>query len=295
MDNPKITSSPNTKLSINNIINLSQKQSYSDLFNLKNETKPLQNFSETYKTFYPYKPEIGEKCFTVIKNSARFRNHELFMLWFPENFFLYKNTLYTILENKEGFLPLTWKVYLGIMAAATIRSEFLLKSLEAEFILMGGDEDWLVFGLPAAPEKIRKLEILNNILAHQPWKLKMQDIKDVCNFNGVSAWNIEDLVQSIIVLTTFHRLATVLESMRISVRKIEEKDKDRDDDKYSEISSVKGSVMSGISKVYNMKGKFADESLNDRKNIKENNFDDEICNKKIKFEEEDIAKRCIYV
>jgi hypothetical protein len=221
-ESTKSSSFPITNNSCN-IISFCQKQSYSELLSLKSEIKSLHNFPETYTTFYPYESETGKKCFDSVKNSSRFRNHELFMLWFPEYFFLYKNTLETILENKEGFLPLTWKIYLGIMAAATIRNNFLLKNLETEFILMGGDEDWLIFGLGAVPQKIRKLEILNNIMAHQPWKLKTQDIKDVCIFNGASAWNIEDLVQSVIVLTTFHRLATVLESMKIGVEKFEEK------------------------------------------------------------------------
>jgi hypothetical protein len=89
----------------------------------------------------------------------------------------------------------------------------------------------------------------------------MQDIKDVCSFNGASTWNIEDLVQSVIVLSTFHRLATVLESMKISVRKlVEEKDKDS-----SEVSSGfrAGSVRSNSS----------------------------ISSRKVNFEEEEKAKR----
>lgn len=244
-----------------NIINLFQKQSYSELINLKNEIKELNDFPETYTTFYPYDSELGKKCFETIKSQSRFRHHELFMLWFPEYYFLYKNTLDTILENKEGYLPLTWKLYLGIMAAATVRNEFLMKSLEADFILMGGDEDWLVFGIMAAPEKIRKLEILNNILAHQPWKLKMQDIKDVCNFNSISAWNIEDLVQSVIVLTTFHRLATVLESIKISVKTNEEKVFFLNDEIKSQNSLSKISSVSKPEK----NSKLLEESFGDRK------------------------------
>lgn len=171
------------------------------------------------------------------------------------------------------------------MAAATLRSEFLLKSLEADFILLGGDEEWLVFGLAAVPEKIRKLEILNNIMAHQPWKLKIQDIKDICGLQGASAWNIEDLVQSVIVLSTFHRLATVLESMRISVRNFKEADKDKEKDSLSEIGSLKGSfsVKSGGGKVKNN-----EETYNDNQVFCSSD-------KKDKVEEEDRAKRYLEI
>jgi len=198
--------------------------SYSELINDEFKMKPISNFIDTYKTFYPYEPDIARKSFLNICNRGRFINHELFMIWFPDYFFVYKNTLDNIIENKEGFLPLSWKLYLGIMAASTIRNEFLLRNLEEEYLLNGGDEDWLIYGLDGAPEKLKKLEIINNILAHQPWKLKIQDIQEVCNFNSINCWNIEDLVQSVIVLTTFHRLATVLESLKFNIKKVEEKE-----------------------------------------------------------------------
>lgn len=229
------------------------------MINSEYSVKLSQNFEEKYKSFYPYDTETGKKFFETITNSNnRFNNHEFFMTWFPEYYFLYKQTLDTILENKEGFLPLSWKIFLGIMAASTIRNEFLLRNLQSEFLIVGGEEDWLIYGLSAVPEKLKKLEILNNILAHQPWKIEMQNINDIiCNINNKTSinstnnankWNIEDLVQSVIVLTTFQRLATVLECMKYTIKKTEEETivKDANFDKKIDIEENEEGVKNKI-------------------------------------------------
>ena len=191
------------------------------------EVKEMDNHIENFKTSYPFEKETCKKSFQNICKKGKFSHHELFLLWFPDFYFHYRTSLDSILDNKEGYLPLTWKIYLGIMAASTIRNEYLLRTLEGEFLINGGDEDWLILGLEGAPEKLKKLQILNNILAHQPWKLNEKHIKGTCNSgNSSSSWNVEDLVQSVIVLTSFHRLATVLECLKLDVRRIDEQKKD---------------------------------------------------------------------
>jgi len=58
----------------------------------------------------------------------------------------------------------------------TLRCEYLFRTLEEIFISVGGDERWLIEGLNAVPEKVKKIGRINNILAHQPWKLTTNDI-----------------------------------------------------------------------------------------------------------------------
>ena len=50
-----------------------------------------------------------------------------------------------------------------IKAVSTIRSEYLLRTLEEIFILQGGDESWIINGLKSVPEKIQNISKLNNI------------------------------------------------------------------------------------------------------------------------------------
>ena len=42
--------------------------------------------------------------------------------------------------------------------------------------MKGGDVNWLVGGLVEVPEKLTKLSRVNNILAHQPWKLSKLEL-----------------------------------------------------------------------------------------------------------------------
>ncbi len=58
---------------------------------------------------------------------------------------------------------------------------------EVEFLKNGGHQDWLK-GTNEVPAKIRNLQILNKILAHQPWILKTEDVKVIYI---VEMWEVE--------------------------------------------------------------------------------------------------------
>lgn len=46
----------------------------------------------------------------------------------------------------------------------------------AEFLQTGGDPEWLL-GLHRAPEKLRKLNEINKLLAHRPWLITKEHIQ----------------------------------------------------------------------------------------------------------------------
>lgn len=46
----------------------------------------------------------------------------------------------------------------------------------AEFLHTGGDPEWLL-GLHRAPEKLRKLNEINKLLAHRPWLITKEHIQ----------------------------------------------------------------------------------------------------------------------
>ena len=112
---------------------------YTDIIKMDFEVKELDNFIDNFKTFYPFEKHNCKKYFENICQNGKFSSHELFLLWFPDFYFNYKKTLDTMLYSKEGYLPLTWKIYLGIMAASTIRNEYLLRTLEGEFLMNGSN------------------------------------------------------------------------------------------------------------------------------------------------------------
>lgn len=138
--------------------------------------KETGNFFINHISFYDFKPEVALTALNIMHkiNGRVFLYENLFFL-FPEYYEMYRNTL-QVLMVKDSIIPRKWKYYLAIMAVSTIKCEYLLKHLEQEFLLLDGDEDYLNFGLKFIPEKLQKLQKINNILAHQPWKLKVQDI-----------------------------------------------------------------------------------------------------------------------
>jgi hypothetical protein len=101
---------------------------------------------------------------------------EQFFLWFNDYFKHYLKTMNCILKG-DGLLPKTWRYYIAIMAASTMKSDYMLKLMEENFLELGGDENWLVYGLDLVPEKLSKLSKINSLLAHQPWKIRTEDIK----------------------------------------------------------------------------------------------------------------------
>jgi hypothetical protein len=188
---------------------------------LKNpEEKNLKDTDElftTYESQYPYSKDTSyEALIKISSKNGRMRLYEGFFLWFSEYYDLYDKAK-NVLMSKEDYMPLTWKYYIAIMAVSTIRCEYLLRELEMQFLLKGGDEIWLIKGLEAVPDKLRQLEKINNILAHQPWKLKLQDIKEIHSKFNTKGWHMNELIHAALIMTFYHRLAAVVESMRLNV------------------------------------------------------------------------------
>ena len=117
-----------------------------------------------------------------------------------------------------------------IKAVSTIRSEYLLRTLEEIFILQGGDESWIINGLKSVPEKIQNISKLNNIIAHQPWKLDLTLLTELYKFeniNSSSKWNFNELVHACLIMVKFHKLASIYQSLgfNLSCNKTQHYDK----------------------------------------------------------------------
>lgn len=112
----------------------------------------------------------------INKDLGRTYFYEQFFLWFEDYFKFYLKTMETLM-NQDGFIPRSWRLYIALMAASAMRCEYLFKIIEEAFLEIGGDESWLIFGLDVIPEKLKRLSRINNLLAHQPWKIITEDIK----------------------------------------------------------------------------------------------------------------------
>ena len=147
-----------------------------EIFNL--EDKLMSCYSEiiSHKSIYNTKEITNSYILDICKSMKNAYFYEHFFLWFEDYFQMYLKTTIDLL-NKDGFVQKPWRYYIAIMAASTMKCEYLYRMLEDRFLEYGGDESWLIYGLDVVPEKIVHLAKLNNILAHQPWKILTEDIK----------------------------------------------------------------------------------------------------------------------
>lgn len=71
------------------------------------------------------------------------------------------------------------KLYLGIMAVSCYNCEYLLNILEVQFVLNGGNLEWITEGLRKVDPRLAKFSEVNEVLAFMPWKLNHQHIQSM--------------------------------------------------------------------------------------------------------------------
>jgi hypothetical protein len=146
------------------------------ILNSENKLKPFYSDILSHKSMYNSNEISEDYILDICKLMKKAYFYEHFFLWFEDYFQLYLKTTIDLL-NKDGFMQKPWRYYIALMAASTMKCEYLYRMLEDNFLEYGGDESWLIYGLDVVPEKIANLARLNNILAHQPWKILTEDIK----------------------------------------------------------------------------------------------------------------------
>jgi hypothetical protein len=81
---------------------------------------------------------------------GRIRPHERIMCWFPKYLQYFIRSYKEIVvgsDDSKGVLKLEQKLYLGIMAVSCYKCDYLLNILEEQFVLVGGNLEWLADGL----------------------------------------------------------------------------------------------------------------------------------------------------
>ncbi|XP_060093930.1 sestrin-1 isoform X3 [Heteronotia binoei] len=106
---------------------------------------------------------------------GRLDNVALVMVFHPQYLESFLKTQHYLLQM-DGPLPLHYRHYIGIMAAARHQCSYLVNLHVSDFLHVGGDPKWLN-GLENAPQKLQNLGELNKILAHRPWLITKEHIE----------------------------------------------------------------------------------------------------------------------
>uniref|UniRef100_A0A3Q3SVI4 Sestrin 4 n=1 Tax=Mastacembelus armatus TaxID=205130 RepID=A0A3Q3SVI4_9TELE len=108
--------------------------------------------------------------------------------------------------HMDGPLPLPYRHYIAIMAAARHHCNYLVYLHSTQFLRVGGDPLWLQ-GLEAAPPRLRLLDHINKVLAHQPWLTACSHIQTLLK-SGEQCWSLAELVQAVVILAHCHSLCS---------------------------------------------------------------------------------------
>lgn len=140
--------------------------------------------------------------------SGRFSNVFRLMIYFPSFLERFFATFHRAMRL-QGPLPRHWRNYIAIMGACQHKCQYLASLQQQEFLQNGGDPVWLQ-GLDKAPLKLQALAQLNTLLAHQPWRVTKDHVSSLIRGpgGGDSNWSKSELVQAMVVLTSFHSLAS---------------------------------------------------------------------------------------
>ena len=178
----------------------------------KNEYVQFSSKIISHPSIYNNKTNVNTILISNFQYMIKFLHYEQYLLWFKDYLTLYEKSLNTLLNNNK-YIPITWKYYLGIMAVSTMKNEFLLRTLEEEFLDNGGDINWLIIGIDVIPNKLKKLANFNEILCHQPWNLNEEIIKSLKH-----NMNICELTEATLVLIEFHKISLIQELFEIKIQ-----------------------------------------------------------------------------
>uniref|UniRef100_A0A672H0J8 Si:zfos-80g12.1 n=1 Tax=Salarias fasciatus TaxID=181472 RepID=A0A672H0J8_SALFA len=193
--------------------------------NLRNALTCLNCIKKDFKLLSSsirYQPSLSVSCmFQVMVNGEKERVSLLFMKALisrgsvdavsqqmashPQYLESFLRTQHYIL-HMDGPLPLPYRHYIAIMAAARHHCNYLVYLHSAQFLRVGGDPLWLQ-GLEAAPPRLRLLSHINKVLAHQPWLTACQHIQTLLKA-GEQCWSLAELVQAVVILAHCHSLCS---------------------------------------------------------------------------------------
>jgi len=106
------------------------------------------------------------------------------------------------LMREHGALPYDWRYYIGIMAASKHRCGYLVDECREMFLNYQGNPKWLD-GIKFAPLKLRKLDALNKLLAHQPWLITDEVIQELLVGPSIETWTVSELMHAVVVMAHY--------------------------------------------------------------------------------------------
>uniref|UniRef100_T1J3W8 Sestrin n=1 Tax=Strigamia maritima TaxID=126957 RepID=T1J3W8_STRMM len=140
---------------------------------------------------------IQNSCLDHLSQAMALHPHYLDVFLRTQNFLL----------RGDGPLPYSYRHYIAILAAARHRCSYLVNLQKQEFLLIGGDPNWLK-GLQHIPKKLRDIYEINKILSHRPWLITKEHIEKLTK--GVDNWTLSEVAHAVVILAHFHTMSSLV-------------------------------------------------------------------------------------
>lgn len=114
--------------------------------------------------------------------------------------------------SSDGPLPYYVRNYIAIIAVARFKCRILIRHQEEQFLMNGGDPSWLE-DIKNTPPKMKAIFELNEVLAHQPWRITLTHIENV--IKGTHQWSLSELAHAAVIMATFRTVASLILGMSI--------------------------------------------------------------------------------
>ncbi|RPA97476.1 PA26-domain-containing protein [Choiromyces venosus 120613-1] len=155
--------------------------------------------------------EVRALQVSAYMRTGRVGNLNKILFFFPHFAEINRETtdLFLSDDSGNGPLPQRWRIYLGIISSAEKKCQYYLSLLSEKFLTVRGDRQWLK-GLQYTPPKLQRISKLNMLLAHRPWTITPDDIKELVrgeeggNMDPEQRWTMAEVVQAICIMSFYH-------------------------------------------------------------------------------------------
>jgi hypothetical protein len=174
------------------------------------QLRPISRFFELDAVLSPFTEREGGQVRALFREqflgSGRLSYLDRVMSFRPDYATVF-HTCQVVIMRDPGPLPVVWRHYVALIAAARHRSAYLCELETEQFLLSGGDKGWLD-GIAACPTKLQSYAALDAIVAHQPWLLTAAHVAPL--LRGNDAWTIGEIVHAMVISATFRALAGIV-------------------------------------------------------------------------------------
>ena len=114
-------------------------------------------------------------------------------------------------------LKLNQKLYLGIMAVSCYKCDYLLNILEEQFVLNGGELEWITEGLKKVDPRLAKFAELNELMAFKPWVISTNTLEKLMKTDEKGkGWNVQQVISGATVLSWYHSLCSFVQGQGLT-------------------------------------------------------------------------------